>query len=310
MSMSTQIYLEELNIPKDIVNIITSYTKPSILKHVLDIGEIMCCLAALPNGDVAIGTNIDFIIIMRNDLIVDSLTGHTGYVNCLVVLPNSNLASGSSDKTIKIWNDYLLYRTLIGHTGCVNSLAVLNNGNLASGSIDNTIKIWKDNLLLYSLYGHTTPISNLVGLPNGDLASASIYDSIVRIWRNFTELSSFVITDKNDIHRSIFLNLAVLSNGDLVTGHFNGDINIWRNNKLINSLDGHGHGYSRGIRCLTVIPGDYLVSGSGDTTIKIWKNGKLYNSIEGHTCCVQCLTVLPNGNLVSGSNDGIIKTWC
>jgi len=67
------------------------------------------------------------------------------------MLPGGELVSGSYDNKIKIWRNNSLIDTLIGHSSFVNCLAVLPNDNLASGSDDFTIKIWRNNLLVNTL---------------------------------------------------------------------------------------------------------------------------------------------------------------
>ncbi len=107
--------------------------------------------------------------------LVNTLTGHTGYVARLATLPNGNLASGSYDKTVRIWNTNTgsLVYTLTGHLDAIYTLVTLPNGNLASGSQDKTIKIWNPNTgsLVNTLTGHTSSVYTLATLTNGNLAS-------------------------------------------------------------------------------------------------------------------------------------------
>src|SRR5271156_5012373 len=188
MTKTLIVNLEKLNIPKDIINIITEYTNPSILKHTINITNISnrtYCLVALPNGYLAIGTYDNFITILRNNSILVKLHGHNSSVYCLAVLPDGNLVSGSDDRTIKIWNNYILLKTLTGHNGGIYFLAVLPNGDFASGSSDKTIKIWRSStlILLCTLQGHISTIHHLISLPNGDLVSGYLLETSIKIWR-------------------------------------------------------------------------------------------------------------------------------
>ena len=63
-------------------------------------------------------------------------------MTCLAVLPDGCLASGSDDKTVRLWRDGQCTATLTGHTDDVNCLAVLPDGTLASGSADKTVRLW------------------------------------------------------------------------------------------------------------------------------------------------------------------------
>src|SRR5271163_3832003 len=121
-------YLEDLRIPKDIINIISNYTTVSILEH--------------------------------------TLNGHDSSIFCLAVTPDNIIISGSGDHTIKVWKNNLLINTLIGHTRYVECLAILQNGDIASGSYDTTIKIWRNYSLLATLDGHNTCVKCLKVMPN------------------------------------------------------------------------------------------------------------------------------------------------
>ena len=77
-------------------------------------------------------------------LVINTLSGHSGYVLALTLLPNGLIASGSADSTIKIWDitkTYPLYN-LTGHSSQINALTLINNEYLASCSHDKTIKLW------------------------------------------------------------------------------------------------------------------------------------------------------------------------
>lgn len=81
---------------------------------------------------------------MSNYVLINSLKGHTGYIDSLVFSPDSKtFASGSKDKTIKLWDiaSYNLIETLEKHENNVHSIIFSNDGKLLySSSTDKTIK--------------------------------------------------------------------------------------------------------------------------------------------------------------------------
>jgi WD40 repeat protein len=75
---------------------------------------------------------------------LNTLNGHSNFINSLVMLRNGLLASCSLDATIRIWN-YTSGQTkliLTGHTEDISAIVLLRNGYLASASLDASIKIW------------------------------------------------------------------------------------------------------------------------------------------------------------------------
>jgi len=78
--------------------------------------------------------------------LLNTLKGHTEWVNALAISPDGKLlASGSQDGTIKLWSlpEGVSLKTLERHTYWINALAISPDGKLlVSGSGDNTIKLW------------------------------------------------------------------------------------------------------------------------------------------------------------------------
>ena len=82
---------------------------------------------------------------------VQTLLGHSNYVNCLTELSNNDIASGSADESIKLWRrdikgNFTCIDTLLGHSNTVYCLTELSNNDIASGSGDESIKLWSNRL--------------------------------------------------------------------------------------------------------------------------------------------------------------------
>jgi len=89
-------------------------------------------------------TNV-MIWMVNTQILLYTLTGHTGFIYSLCSLNSNLLASASADTTIKIWQiktGGAATYTLSQHTSTVYCLAKLQNGNLVSGSWDNQVIIW------------------------------------------------------------------------------------------------------------------------------------------------------------------------
>lgn len=83
-----------------------------------------------------------------NGNVLQTLLGHTGFVNAVAVSPDgTTLASASSDRTVRLWNlaDGAPIAVLGGHEGPVLAVAYRPQGSvlvLASASADGTIRLW------------------------------------------------------------------------------------------------------------------------------------------------------------------------
>ena len=65
----------------------------------------MLCVAVLPRDRIVSGSRDKTLRVwdVNHGLCLQTLRGHTGWVNCVGVLPDGRVVSGSRDKTLKVW---------------------------------------------------------------------------------------------------------------------------------------------------------------------------------------------------------------
>jgi WD40 repeat protein len=228
-----------------------------------------------------------------NQLLIDTLSGHTDRVRTLAISSDSQtLASGGNDQTIKIWaldpkgqQSADLKSTLTEHTGAIYALAFLPNQNiLISGSADWTIKIWdlNTNQVIKTLEGHRGSIRALAVSPDGHTLVSGSTDGTVKVWDLRTRSLQHTLIGHTDLVRTV----AISPNGKIIaSGSWDKTIKLWTLQPqteisesaesdadyspfLIGTLTGH----QEYINSVVFTPdGKNLVSGSDDNTIKIWQ---------------------------------------
>ena len=104
--------------------------------------------------------------------------------------------------------------------------------------------------------------------------------------------------------------LAVLKNGDLISGSADNTIKIWNAGDWTVKQTIKGH--SDRLRNFLVHDDKELISASADrVNISVWNinDGSLIKTFYGHTDVVRELVLLKNGDLASASDDKTIKIW-
>lgn len=145
-------------------------------------------------------------------------------------------------------------------------------------------------------------VSVLAILQNGDLAGALSFNHTIQIW-NSTD-GSLKQTLKS--HTYFIVCLAVLHNGNLVSGSYDKTVKIWSKSGLERTLARH----TDRVRCLAVLANTDFASGSSDKTIIIWSSsGEYIRTLSGQDASVVSLAVLPSGELASGSSNETIIIW-
>lgn len=200
---------------------------------------------------------------VNQELIVQTLCGHTNVVNSLKVLRDGvTLASASADTTIKLWNitTGILIYTFTNHTASVNSIDQLNNGYLISASDDGKIIIWDLANFEYIqiINGYANTIYGVKTLSNEHFASSG-NDNYIRIWDTTSFDNSFNI----NVTSATIYDMQLLSNGLLAIATGNKQVSTWNITTGIISSTFSANNVVNAIKEITNDP--IILAGAGST---------------------------------------------
>ncbi|OGB83349.1 hypothetical protein A3F66_03080 [candidate division TM6 bacterium RIFCSPHIGHO2_12_FULL_32_22] len=143
-------------------------------------------------------------------------------------------------------------------------------------------------------------------LKNGDIATRSFDGRTLVIRNSITGEEKRRLTGGHD---KKITSIAILPNGDIVTGSYDKTARIWDTITGIEKrkLTGHTHE----IFSIAILPNGDIVTGSRDRTAIIWDTitGKQKVKLVGHNSSIESIVILPNGDIVTGSSDGRATLW-
>ncbi|MCG7852084.1 MAG: DUF4062 domain-containing protein [Methanosarcinaceae archaeon] len=271
---------------------------------------------------------------------IDTLKGHSDWVNSVAVTPDGRLAvSGSGDKTIMVWDiekrgeksanialkrlfallPFLKYRKkpvhiLKGHSRRVQAVAVTPDGRLAvSGSFDKTLKVWdlEAGVELHTLKGHSDWVQAVAVTPDGRLAVSGSVDKTLKVWN--IEAGAEVHTLAG--HKYQIGAVAITSNGRWAissTEIKQGILKTWdieRGSEYRTIQTGLDYG----TRALAITPdGRWALTGSDDWALKVWDltSPDVSQVQKPHKSMVLAVAVTPDGRWAASiSQDKTLKVW-
>jgi hypothetical protein len=225
-------------------------------------------------------------------------------INSAIRLNSSHLLLSTSDGSIFSCHD--LCDTFL-NTSETNTLLEENNQLLIINKNNLTIFDRFDLTYLDSTKLNFSKVDSALIINNKTFAIGNNQSlTTVKIQKSFKYLKKL---NKNNHINS----LLILSNGMLVSGHENGNINVWdpnNNYSLIKSIETYEE--SGEVLSLTQLSNGVLVSGHDSRRINVWNpkdNYTLVTYIPVEQDWIHCSLGLSNGMLVTGSSKGKIKIW-
>eukprot|EP00005_Dracoamoeba_jomungandri_P003256 CAMPEP_0174252616 /NCGR_PEP_ID=MMETSP0439-20130205/2009_1 /TAXON_ID=0 /ORGANISM="Stereomyxa ramosa, Strain Chinc5" /LENGTH=771 /DNA_ID=CAMNT_0015333179 /DNA_START=57 /DNA_END=2369 /DNA_ORIENTATION=- len=156
------------------------------------------CMRVAPNDKIFATSSMDKLIKVwdfKTGTLMGTLSGHRRGVWSIDFSPVDRcIASASGDKTIKIWSlkDYSCIKTFEGHNSAVLSVRFLNSGmQLLSAASSGIIKLWviKTNQCINTFDEHKDKVWALeVRKSDEEEIISGGGDSIINIWKNYTEI--------------------------------------------------------------------------------------------------------------------------
>ena len=291
-----------------------------------------------PNGGrIVFGSTDKIIRVLKNEVdglkIINTLNGHTGYVNSVSFSPDgTRIVSGSNDNTVRVWNSLngTQISSFTGHTGYVNSVSFSPDGTrIVSGSNDKTVRVWNSLTgIQIQKFINDSGVRTVSFSPDGKRIVSDSNDEI-KIWEaDSTKWESVGLLE------TISGNTQMSPGGAIHSVSFNhdgtqivsaggfGDNNVrtWNVNPPYNPItfredknDVYSKSHSKVVNSVSFNhDGTQIVSGSNDKTIKIWnaESKNLLYTLRGHTGNVESVSFNRNGTqIVSGSDDGTVRVW-
>jgi WD40 repeat protein/archaellum biogenesis ATPase FlaH len=228
-------------------------------------------------------------------------------VNSIQIIPNTNLIIMAINDSVLVVMDLEtgnhLYN-LEGHNGFIKDFVVTTDSSkVISVSFDKTIRIWDLNNPQYSriLGRHEAVISKLFLFPGNDIVVSYGDDKKMKFWD--LQFKHLLKSFKSNV--DIFCFACIPARNKLVSGSWNGDINIWE----LEELEGNWcipQSHKTGITAiLTTKDNQLAISSSCDGTLKVWNidSKECINSRQIHKDQINDIVLLPNQRQVISNSD-------
>ncbi|PVH16958.1 uncharacterized protein CXQ87_004516 [Candidozyma duobushaemuli] len=218
------------------------------------------------------------------------LVGHQGNV-CSLNYKDDALISGSWDCTAKVWDlsSFSVKYDLKGHSASVWDAKIVDAAEeiYLTCSADRTIRKWKAGKEVAQYSGHNDVVRKLLILPGGKQFVSASNDCTLKVW----DLESGAVLQTLHGHDSFIYDIAILSNGDLVSTAEDRTVRIWRNGKTLQAITLP----CISVWCVDTLPNDDIAVGGSDKSIYVFtaspEREATANGIQEFTSLVQNSTI-------------------
>lgn len=197
------------------------------------------------------------------------LVGHQGNV-CSLKYQDNLLISGSWDCTAKVWDlsNFGVKFDLVGHSASVWDAQIVEASEniFLTCSADRTIRKWRGNVEIARYTGHNDVIRKLLILPCGTKFVSASNDCTLKVW----DLQSGKVLQTLQGHNSFIYDIALLSNGDLVSTAEDRSVRIWHDGAVAQAITLP----CISVWCVTVLPNDDIAVGGSDKLLYIFTKSK------------------------------------
>lgn len=193
------------------------------------------------------------------------LVGHQGNV-CSLNYKDDVLISGSWDCTAKVWDlsSFSVKYDLKGHSASVWDAKIVDAAEeiYLTCSADRTIRKWKGGKEVAQFSGHNDVVRKLLILPGAKHFVSASNDCTLKVW----DLESGAVLQTLHGHDSFIYDIAILSNGDLVSTAEDRTVRIWRNGKTLQAITLP----CISVWCVDTLPNDDIAVGGSDKSIYVF----------------------------------------
>lgn len=193
------------------------------------------------------------------------LVGHQGNV-CALNYRDDTLISSSWDCTAKVWDlqSFSVKYNLTGHSASVWDAKVIDAASetYLTCSADRTIRKWKGDKEIAQYTGHNDVVRKLLILPGGKQFVSASNDCTLKLW----DIETGAVLQTYHGHDSFIYDIAILSNGDLVSTAEDRTFRIWRDGRTVQAITLP----CISVWCVDVLPNDDIAVGGSDKMVYVF----------------------------------------
>lgn len=246
----------------------------------------------------------------KNFQVYRTSSGHDLVTN-LLELSDGRFLTVSDVGTVRYWNkdgrpEGNVIQTKHDEITC---LILLNNGDIITGGKGSAILTrWRDGRPVgVQESSERVVVYSLLSLPNGTFLSGGwdvkLKQGRLQLWTS----------ELKPLGKPMFINigklysLTLLGNGDVLIGGESGDLQRWRDGRLIGKSMPSGQGY---VTSLIPLKNDEFLSAGEDGSLVRWRNGeKIGDKVKTSQGALWNIVKRGNGELITAGRDGTLRRW-